>query len=110
MGEQVSKNEIYCSCIKTARVLGLAIPYGTNAEDIKGNSIPMIGGGIVFKYPLSSHIAVIKKFLELGFLVAEGNAKPCQYSERFVPYNDSFIVGFTKKQDISISDRFFSQK
>ncbi len=86
-----------CSCVRTAISLGLNIPL-VNAKDLKPNSEPVIGGGILFYYPRTDtyHISVIEEFTNKGFLVKEGNFKPCMISERVVDYNDPLIIGFIK--------------
>lgn len=88
-----------CSCISTAKALGVKIPPKTSASDIITNSSPKIGGLLVLKYGKIAHVAVIKEIhRELGeesyYLVREGNFKPCELSERKILMNDSKIKGF----------------
>ena len=108
--EQKPINEIYCSCIQTARLAGVKIPAKTDAEHIEKNSYPVIGGLILFYYPTTRtyHAAVIKEFKEKGFWVYEGNFKPCEADYRLVSYNDKFITGFTLKNKVEIKNKFLS--
>jgi len=85
---------IYCSCVQTARSLThMAVPH-LNADAIKPNSTPVIGGLVLLKYGEVSHVAVIKYFIGTGIYVYEGNKDKCQYSERFINLNDENIIGF----------------
>ena len=93
---EISKDKnIACSCVRTAIAEGLKIPL-KDAKDLKPNGQPIIGGGVLFYYPKTDthHVAYIKAFTENGFLVKEGNFKPCQFSEREVLWSDKFITGF----------------
>lgn len=88
----ITKEE--CSCIKTARNLGVKIPFGTNAKDLVPNSPPIIGGLILLKYGVH-HVVVLEGF-EGGFQVAEGNFEkgPCVVTRRRIDFNDPHIIGF----------------
>ena len=66
------------------------------AEDLKPNGEPVIGGGILLKYPNNYHVAVIQEFRDEGFFVKEGNFKKCEITERLIKYNDPVITGFIK--------------
>lgn len=79
-----------CLCVRFAREQGLNLPY-QNAEDIKPNSGPRLGGAILFKY---GHISVIKAFLKDGYWVQESNYSKCKIGYRLVKYNDPAISGF----------------
>ena len=92
--ETKTEVSIFCSCIETARAEGVDIPIGTNAGDLKPNSLPVIGALILLKYKNADHVAKILEFKAEGFLVVEGNFKPCQRGTRIVYYIDSFIRGF----------------
>lgn len=87
-------NEVYCSCIKTARLFGVVIPFGTDAEDIVSSSTPEVGGLALFSYENTDHVAVITSISETGFTVVEGNYKRCQKTNRFIEWNDPRIRGF----------------
>lgn len=88
-------NHEECSCIKGARGYGVPIPLGTDAKDIKGNSSPVIGGLVLFRYPKDDHVAVIEGF-NGGFEVVEWNYRkgPCVATRRTVAWNDPAIRGF----------------
>lgn len=88
------RDDTACSCIKTARAEGIDIPIGTNAVDLKPNSSPEIGALILLSYPNTEHVAKILAFTGEGFLVTEGNFKPCERGERIIYYIDPFIRGF----------------
>lgn len=83
---------VYCSCIKTARLFGLNLPQG-DAEYLKGNSTPIKGGGVLLSYDVE-HVAVIVSLAKEGFWVKEGNFRKCEYSERFISWDDPHIRGF----------------
>ena len=86
-------HRVFSSCVKTARFLGLNLPGG-DAKDLVPNGAPTIGGGIIFKYPTYSHVAVIKEFRKDGYWVAEGNFEKNKLTYRLVSYNEKSIVGF----------------
>ena len=85
-----------CSCIKTARNLGIDIPYDTEADDLKSNTTIFVGALALFKYPNFSHVAVVTKLEASGFWVHEGNYKLCEMTKRFILYNDPALRGFWK--------------
>lgn len=85
---------VYCSCIKTARLLGANIPMGTNASDLKPNSTPVVGGLVLLSYSKAHHVAYIAELQEKGVLIREGNYKRCEYTERLIPYDYKYITGF----------------
>lgn len=85
---------IYCSCVQTARWLGVPIETGTNAKDIKPNSYPVKNGLVLFSYKNDDHVAKIIKFFNDGFWVREGNFDECQITERFVSFKDPYLKGF----------------
>lgn len=93
---QVSKSDdVYCSCVKTARLHGANIPLGANAWDLSPNTFtPYVGVVILMKYPHTSHVAVIEKVENDGYWVVEGNFNRCELSRRFVLKSYSRIVGF----------------
>lgn len=86
-------NQIYCSCVKTARLLGAQLPYG-NASQLVPNTTPSVGGVVIMRYPNAYHVAYIKALRADGILIAEGNYKHCEYTERIIPYTYPYIVGF----------------
>jgi len=84
----------YCSCIVTARMIGLDLPKYVHAGDIRPNtSIPEIGGGILLSYSVE-HIAVIKGMDSVGMFVAEGNFERGKYTERYISFKDPSIRGY----------------
>lgn len=83
-----------CSCVKTARVLGLAVPANTNAEDLIPNSTPYVGGGVLINSRGIRHLSVIQAITEDGFFIKEGNYEACKIGERFLNFNDNSIIGF----------------
>jgi len=57
--------------------------------------LPRIGGGIIFQYATTFHIAVILEMREDGMRVAESNFKKCRITkDRIVDYNDPAIIRF----------------
>lgn len=93
-GDESLHGPTACSCIRTARAEGTAIPYGTNAEDLIPNSSPVIGGLVLFKYPEFYHVARILSITDIGYVVVEGNKTPCVREYRTVLFKDPFITGF----------------
>ena len=88
-------DETPCSCIHTARQLGVNIPLGTNAEDIEATSTPYVGALALFKYSNGvSHVGVIIAIVEEGFYIDEGNFRRCEYTRRYIEWDDPFLVGF----------------
>ena len=85
---------IFCSCIKTARLEGINIPYNTDAEDFIPNTRPQVGALVLMDYGNTSHVAIITKLTENGIVIVEGNKIPCEKSERVIPYNYYAIKGF----------------
>lgn len=87
-----------CSCIQTAKSLGVLIPVKTNASDLKPNAPARVGGLILLRYANLSHVAVITAVTNTAtstiFHVKEGNFERCRLSERDVSSKDSHIIGF----------------
>ncbi len=84
-----------CSCIKGARNLGVNIPIGTDAQDLKSNSVPTIGSLILLKYENGvSHVGVIQKITDSTFVFESYNRIPCLHSVDEIGMNSPFIVGF----------------
>lgn len=88
------KPTTYCSCIKTARLQGARIPYGTNASELVPNAPPTVGGLVLMKYPKSYHVAYIKELRDNGIVIVEGNYPTCTKRERVIPYSYKAIRGF----------------
>lgn len=88
------KENIYCSCIETAREEGgVNIPYNTNAEDLIPNSIPRVGCLVLMKYPKESHVGTILD-LRNGIVFLEGNKISCEKDVRTIPYDYKYLTGF----------------
>jgi len=91
----------FCSCILTARHLGLDLPAVWDAAELRGNTAaPKPGDGLLLKYARAAHVAVIKKIDEKGFHVAEGNYKRCKYTERVIPFGQKSIRGFYRGEGL----------
>lgn len=91
-----SINDIYCSCIKTARNEGINIPYNTDAKDLIPNTTPAIDKLVILQYNNVYHVAVIKEYSKNGFIILEGNKTHCVKDIRLLQYNDPHIKGFWK--------------
>lgn len=89
---------IYTSCIKTARWLGVSIPYGTDAEDLTHNTTLREAEAVLLKYGDVYHVAVITKLGENGIHIAEGNYKPGAFTMRVIKFDDPNIRGFYKAE------------
>lgn len=99
----ISKHQEYlwssCSCVSTARNLGIIIPNGYNADDFVPNitlADVQIGDLVLFKYKNGIyHIAVVIGFQDGKLLVKEGNFKACVApSTRLVDPSDPNIRGY----------------
>lgn len=87
--------EILCSCIKTARYLGVKIPYGTDAKDLDGNSIPIVGGLALTLFKSGNyHVEKITGLAEDGYYFEDGNRVPCEYRKGFRKWTDPALRGF----------------
>ncbi len=91
-----------CSCVRVAREAGLNIPL-IDAKDLKSNSVPVPGGGVLLRYPDKKnpkkwidHVAYILELRKDGMWVYEGNFLACKKSYRLIRYDDKFIRGFIK--------------
>lgn len=88
-----------CSCIATARNLGVKIPKGWSAKDFTPN-VPLsqlaIGDLVLFKYKNGlSHVAVFKGFLGGKLSVVEGNYIACKApTTRLIDPADQSIIGY----------------
>ena len=96
----LSKGEEYkftlCSCIQTAKMLGVPIPKGMSAKDISANGSAGAGDLLLFEYSDGErHVAKILSVdsnLEF-YMVKEGNYKKCTLTTRKVYFNDPTIIG-----------------
>lgn len=86
-----------CSCVTGVREFGANIPKG-NAVDLPTGHPPTVGGVVKLKYGEGiegHHVAYILAILKTGLFVQEKNYLPdCEYSERFISFDDPHIVGF----------------
>jgi len=86
---------VYCSCVQTAKSLGVNIPSGNNASDLEPNTDePQVGQLVLLHYPKASHVAVILSISEEGYLIEEGNYHPCEHTTRFIKKDYHAIYGF----------------
>lgn len=83
-----------CSCVKSARLLGLKFPFINSPADLSPNATPQVGGAVILKYGSVWHMAVITKLDTTGMQVIEGNFEPCKITRRTISYQDMHIVGF----------------
>ncbi|KKK61179.1 hypothetical protein LCGC14_3016910 [marine sediment metagenome] len=83
----------FCYCLRTARNLGAKLPY-VDAKDLKRNATPTQGGVIIMKYGDVYHTPYIQFILKGGMWVQEGNYRKCQFTERFIYWDDPAIIGF----------------
>ena len=93
------KEGIFCSCVQTARsICQPQLPKG-DAIDLQPNGPPQQNGIVLLNYTNSDnetigHMACIQAMLPKGMWVQEGNKEECEYTERFVSYDDPAIRGF----------------
>ena len=86
---------VACSCIKTARSLGVDLSYNTDASDLVGNTTIHVGALALFKFPNGvSHVALIDILETNRFHVKQGNKTPCEITEEWIDINNPYIVGF----------------
>lgn len=91
---------ITCSCIETARALGVPIPSGTDADDLDPNA-PMAEGNLaLFSYDSVDHVAVVDAVFDYGIWIKEGNYEECEYTERYVPLSDPRLKGFFQQKTV----------
>lgn len=85
-----------CSCIQTAKMLGVPIPRGTDASEIMPDGTPKKGGLLLLKYGKIYHVAVIQEINIEGnyYLVKEGNYQKCKLTVRKIPRDSLSIRGF----------------
>lgn len=90
---------IYTSCVLAVRYYGANVPLG-NADTLRANSYPTIGGVIILKYWSEKtqtwiyHLAYIKSFTKDGYEILEGNYYAGKLSRRIIGFNSKDIVGF----------------
>ena len=92
--EGPSDDGSFCSCVVYVRSKGVDIPpLGEDGTPdlLDPNVPPTQGGAIIFEY---GHIAYIEALLPKGMWISEANKTPCEYTERFIPYDDPSIRGF----------------
>lgn len=96
--EKIEKiDNTYCSCIKTARRLGIAIPYNTNASDFIPNTTPHVGALVLFKFTNDIyHVAYIDKITNDGLFILQGNKEKCKYTEEWISWDNPYLIGFWK--------------
>ena len=88
-------SSVLCSCVQTAKYLGVNIPSGHNAWDLKPNTdVPRVGQLALMAYIKTGHVAVIAEILEDGYLIVEGNYRTCQWTERIIPKDYPALIGF----------------
>jgi len=85
---------VLCECVATARIYSKFELPRQHAYQFKPNSVPTVGGLVLMRYGDLSHVAVIMAIMPGGIYVREGNYKKCEYSERFIQWDDSRIIGF----------------
>lgn len=92
--EETAVSEVACSCVKTARMHVENLPMG-NATELEVNTmIPSVGAVVKMQYPSVGHVAVIQKITTKGMWIIEGNYHKCQISQRFIPFDYPYIVGY----------------
>lgn len=90
-----------CSCVIFAHSLNSQVaPISAKWYRNLNNSVPVIGGLIIFKYPNDYHVATIIDYSDEGFVVLESNYRKCQVDKRVVAYNDKNIIGFFKPANV----------
>ena len=100
----VEVTNIACSCIKTARYYGAKIPYGIDAEDLKGNTTPEVGALALFKFANGeSHAAIVTEIGPTGYKVKQGNKKPCIVDSEWILWTNPALTGFYKADNDSLA-------
>lgn len=97
--QEIDKYNINCSCVLVAHSINPKVQL-INARDMQPNITykeVRVGDLILQSYPKTEHVAVITDIQIEGYIVTEGNYKPCEYSEgRVVKYNSKNIRGFLR--------------
>ena len=96
--EKIDYDSYLCFCLRASRVFGAKLPF-VDAKDLKRNSVPTEGGVVILKYGSVYHTAYIQFILKNGMWLKEGNfIGKCKYSERYLDFTDSAIIGFYYEQ------------
>ncbi len=82
-----------CSCVKYARSHIPDLPPMRTPDDLEPNSPPFVGAAVLLDYKLA-HIAVITEIRDDGYMITEANYKPCEITERFLPWDNAHLRGF----------------
>lgn len=85
-----------CSCVKSVRAVLPQLPKG-DAKDFIPNSPPTVGGIVIYKYPNGKyHVAALRSFAKdgSGYYESGSNLEPCLSYERFVAWDNPYLVGF----------------
>ena len=99
---RVKINPYDCSCVQFVRDKGLDFPRINTPDDLEPSSNPVLGGGVLFKYPNGySHIGYIQDIRGAGFVMSdrrilkdsEGN-EYCSDDMRFMFWDDPALRGF----------------
>ena len=93
-----------CSCVLYVKALGHDI--SGNAVNLKVNTTtPQVGGLALFRYPDGQgHVAFIEQVLEDGITVSETNYNRCQWSRRFVEFNNYALRGYLAPPALPLQD------
>lgn len=83
-----------CSCVLYMRSLGHDV-YG-NALNVPSNTTtPSVGDLALFTYPNGKgHVAFVEQVLQDGISVSETNFKNCQWTRRFVEFDNYALRGY----------------
>lgn len=96
--DAVSVSSDACSCVKTASKYATSDVPIQDADKFIPNSTPIVGGLVLMEYDHTDyvvhHVAVIEQITPDGFLIVEGNYKPCEETRRFIPFDYSRLRGF----------------
>lgn len=98
LSELSETDNIYCSCVQTAKSLNDKIPL-IDAKDFVPNITKKevrVGDFILENFNGVAHVALIGDIQKSGYIIGgEGNYRECEYSEgRVVPYDSKNVRGF----------------
>lgn len=94
LAEKIKEGKEYlwtsCSCVSYVRARGVNLPRG-DAKDLKPNSMPKVGGVVIFDY---GHVAYIEKLDAERVYFAGANVPRCEIRRGSVLLTDPSIKGY----------------
>ena len=87
-------DRVLCSCVLYAQYMGYLV-YGDAWNVSINTSTPTVGSLAVFRYNNGlGHIAIVEQVLQDGITVSETNFERCQWTRRFVEFDNYALRGY----------------